>query len=80
MILSHWPITARGGRHTPQEIRPAGLRAGEEKKRKKRNATGGMRMDFDKSRQPPHGESSKGLYWEDVNKIPGPNLQGGTRP
>ena len=22
-------------------------------------------------------ETSQGLYWEDVNKIPGPNLQGG---
>jgi hypothetical protein len=25
-------------------------------------------------------EVSKGFYWEDVNKIPGPNLQGGAHP
>jgi hypothetical protein len=25
-------------------------------------------------------EASKGLYWEDVNKIPGTNLQGGACP
>jgi hypothetical protein len=70
----------QGGEDTRhRESRPAGLRAGggriKEKKRKEK-ATEGMRMDLTSL----DSESSKGLYWEDVNKIPGPNLQGGACP
>jgi hypothetical protein len=55
----------------------SGLGGGEEKqKKRKEKATEGMQWILTSL----DSEASKGLYWEDVNKIPGPNLQGGACP
>ena len=55
----------------------SGLGGGEEKQNKrKEKATEGMQWILTSL----DSEASKGLYWEDVNKIPGPNLQGGACP
>jgi len=55
----------------------SGLGGGEEKqKKRKEKATEGMQWILTSL----DSEASKGLYWEDVNKFPGPNLQGGACP
>ena len=73
--------TGQGGRtNATSTIGPSVLRAGggkEKQTRKKRI----LKMDFDSldSEVSPIGRlSSLRLYWKDVNKIPGPNLEGGT--
>ena len=66
----------QGGKtHATGKVVPpaSGLGGGEENKRKEKKK---QRKECEWILTSLDSEASKGLYWEDVNKIPGPNLQG----
>ena len=76
------PLTynGQGGKTdaTVKVVPPAsGLGGGEQKEKKEKKK---QQKECEWILTSLDSETSKGLYWEDVNKIPGPNLQGGACP